>query len=184
MSDQPERLLDPEQERARQLAERVSEHAEAGDLTKARQALSRSWRELVPDLPERFAVLLKRLDRDAVREVLVRQRERGGRVRLRLIEKDDRLAVATSHGKTLILGLLPKADTRLLEEFGAEGRRYRPQLLEVNREPDGEIRSVAVELVRPTPRSEDGPDEGTSLALQEAIETAAEADEITDPLAE
>src|SRR5690606_35075733 len=102
--------FDADQEKARQLDERVAAELEAGESARARQALSRSWRELVPDLPLRFSVPLKRVDRDAVREVLRRWRVSGKRPPLRMVAAEDRIAIETQRGRKLRLGLLPRSE--------------------------------------------------------------------------
>lgn len=143
----PEEHYRPGEDEASELASRVTENLEAGNVQQAKSQISRAWRDLVPELPPRFAVSLRSLDRKAATELGRRLRRSKGRPQLRLVERDGRWWVETARGKRLVIGRLPSAEERLLADLG-EVKRYRPQLLEIAHDDEGQIERVSVELVR------------------------------------
>jgi len=140
-----------EEMRGQGIAGEVSERLEGGSVRAAKRALSRAWRELVPELPPRFSVSLRRVDPKAVAEVRRRMSRSGKRPPLRLQRDEGRIWVETARGRRLRLGRLPSAEANLLEELGAL-RRYRPKLIRVEQDEMGQVSGVIVELVRPLER--------------------------------
>lgn len=137
------------QEKLTRMQRKVSEGIEQGRGPAAKAALSRSWRDAVPELPIRFSVALKKPDHKATRELLRRARKNAGSAPpLRLVRENDRTYVETVRGKRLRIGRLPSSDARLLEAFGRDAKLYRPQILEVRYDDDNRVRYVAIELVR------------------------------------
>lgn len=191
---------DNKQSEARDLVERVEAGVERGNVSSAAAAFTRSWRDAVPELPLRFSVILVRVDRRAVAQLIARMRRNKGRPpQLKLDHIDEKtVRVVTARGKRLILGELPHADVKLLVELGKDARLYRPQLLEIRHDEEGKLRYLAVELVRPElqvcpvcgkkhsgshlrcnncrrkrRRAETTPFEHTPVPLQEAIDRIA-----------
>lgn len=127
--------------------EDAGELARAGRPRLAAAAFDQAMRDCLPDLPLRFSLLLVRPDDDQVEEVaeaVYRQDE----VTLRLAE-GPRGVLAVYRG-TIRLGDLSVRDDELVRGFGAEGLAlYEPRILEILFREDGELQSVAVELVRP-----------------------------------
>jgi len=142
-----ERDYRPGEDEASELTSRVSENLEAGKVQQAKSELSRAWRDLVPELPRRFAVSLRSVDRKAAIELGRRLRRSKGRPQLRLAERDGRWWVETARGKKLVIGRLPSAEARLLADLG-QLKHYRPQLLAISQDDEGRIERVSVELVR------------------------------------
>lgn len=137
---------------ATDLVGRVDAGVERGNVPSAQAAFTRSWRDAVPELPLRFSVMLVRVDRRAVSSLHARIRKARGRKAppLKLERVDERtVRVITARGKRLVLGELPHADVKLLTELGRNSRHYRPQLLEISHDEEGQFRYIAVELVRP-----------------------------------
>jgi hypothetical protein len=138
------------QKKLTEMQRRVQEGLDGGRAPAAKAALTRSWRDAVPELPVRFSVVLTKIDEAAVSELLRRaRRNRGSSPPLRLRKKQGVIVVETIRGARLLLGQLPKSETQLLSDFGADAKLYRPQLLEVRYDDDNRIRVVAIELVRP-----------------------------------
>jgi hypothetical protein len=135
----------------RRLADKVAEHLAGGEPERASRALARGWRDAVPELPLRFAVILTGLDAKAIAAALRRSSNRGEPPRLRLRRVEGRIEVLTIRGARP-LGRLPEREVRMLDELGADAHLYRPQLLEVEHDPEGALVRVAVELVRPEMR--------------------------------
>lgn len=144
---------DRRHEQAEKIGRQVDAALDRGNLSSAKAAFTRSWREAVPELPARFSTILVHLDRRAVAALLERMRRNSGRKpHLKLSRNDEgRVAVVTSRGERLELGCLPHEDVKMLEELDALDD-YRPRLLEVRHDESGSLRYVAVELVRPVPR--------------------------------
>ena len=140
-----------EEQRRHGIAGEVSERLEGGSVRAAKQALSRAWRELVPELPSRFSVPLRRVDPKAVAEVRRRMARSGKRPPLKLRRDEGRVWVETARGRRLRLGRLPSAEANLLEELNALSK-YRPKLLRVEQDELGQVSGVVVELVRPLQR--------------------------------
>jgi hypothetical protein len=152
----------------------VQESLDRGRLPAAKAALSRGWRESVPDLPLRFSVLLLRPREDDVAAVLRRLRANGGRKPpLRLSRgKDGSIRVCTRRGKKLVLGELPRGEVKLLRDLGRDANLYQPELLEIRHDDHGRVRSVAIELIRPGDKHEDS----LPQQIHEAIEAVMAED--------
>lgn len=157
----------------------VQESLDRGRVPAAKAALSRGWRESVPDLPLRFSVLLLRPREDDVAAVLRRLRANDGRKPpLRLSRgRDGSVRVCTSRGKKLVLGELPRGEVKLLRDLGRDASLYEPELLEIRHDNHGRVRSVAIELVRSGEAQEDS----LHPQIHEAIE-AVMAEEVEDEL--
>ena len=151
----------------------ISEKISSGQHIGAKRALTNSWRDAVPDLPVRFAVILVRLDRDNTRTILKRMRKSKTKPNLRLVWEDDHIEVWTSRGTPIRIGDLPVSDSIMMNDLGDKAKKYKPQLLEINTSDEtGEIEYLAIELVRPDTKSEK---EASSKAdMISAIEAIAE----------
>ena len=156
----------------------VQESLQKGRVPAAKAALSRTWRESVPELPLRFSVLLVRTREEDVALVLKRLRaNEGGKPPLRLSRgKDGSIRVCTKRGKQLILGELPQGEVRLLRDLGRDASLYTPELLEVRHDDHGKVRSVAIELVRNDRGSEDAIPPQIHEALEAVISEDVEDD--------
>jgi hypothetical protein len=138
------------QEKLTEMQKKVLEGLQGGRAPAAKAALTRSWRDAVPDLPVRFSVVLRKTDAQAVAELLRRaRRNRGSSPPLRLRKRKGVIYVETVRGARLEIGQLPRSESQLLSDFGADAKLYRPQLLEVRYDDDNRVRFVAIELVRP-----------------------------------
>jgi len=159
MSDRPENTNPdrtrysehPKSSEARELAARVQESLDRGAVSQAKRAFTQGWRETVPALPLRFSVILVRLNRKSIKDVLRLWRKNKGQApQLKLDWGEETVQVRMARGRKLVLGCLPASDAELLRDMGPKAQKlYRPQLLEVRRTETGEIDYVAVELVRP-----------------------------------
>lgn len=129
------------------LADRLQDHVAEGEVERARRIFSRSWREAVPELPQRFPVILVRPDKDRITRMVKRLRKDGQLPALRLVLRGETAKVVTSSGKRV--GDLSARDRDFLKSLGKGARLYEPRLLEVNVDEQGALSSVAAELVRP-----------------------------------
>lgn len=170
----------PKKELAR-MQELVQQSLERGRVPAAKAALSRSWRNNVPELPVRFSVLLVRLRQEDCAAVLRRLRaNRGSKPPLRLLRaRDGSVRVCTSRGQKLILGDLPRGEVRLLQDLGSDASLYHPELLEVLHDSHGQVRSVSIELVRRKNPEEEK--DHLPVQIHEALE-AVMAEEDVDEL--
>lgn len=130
--------------------ETAEEMARAGRPRLAAQAFDAAIRDCLPDLPLRFSLLLVRADDDqveSVAEAVYRQDD----VSLRLAD-GPRGVLAVFRGQVR-LGDLSVRDDELVRGFGEEGiALYEPRILEILFREDGDLQSIAVELVRPEQR--------------------------------
>lgn len=154
----------------------ISDQISAGKITGAKQTLTRSWRDAVPELPIRFAVILVDLDKTAVKGLLQRMRKNKSTPRLKLEWKKDKnkIEVHTSQGKTFRIGNLPASDSIMLLDLGKKAKKYKPKLLEIKQDENGEINYLAIELIRPE----------TSVETQAAAAIADAVESINDSLDE
>ena len=141
--------MSEQQEKLTRMQRQVSEGLADGRVPAAKAALSRSWRDAVPELPIRFSVALKDPKHKATRELLRRaRRNEGAAPPLCLRQDGGKTYVETVRGKRLRIGRLPGSDARILEAFGKDAKLYRPQLLEVRYDDENRVRYVAIEMVR------------------------------------
>lgn len=178
MSEEPRQPHTEASEEARELAARVERNLDAGSLDGAKRAFTQNWREVVPELPLRFSVILVRLNRSNVADVLKLRKkatkEGGSGPQLKLdFDEEGRVKVRMARGRKLRLGDLPHADAELLEQLGKKARRlYRPELLEVRRDKEThEINYVAVELVRAENKKPE--EHAGNVAFHEVVERIA-----------
>lgn len=152
----------------------ISDKLAEGQTIGAKRVLTSSWRDAVPELPVRFAVILVRLDKDAVKALLKRMRKSKSKPGLKLDWKEDRIEVVTSRGKTLRIGDLPISDSMMMTDLGDKAKKYRPQLLQIQQTESGDIDYLAIELVRPETKAEQ---QATAAAMVSALEEIAETGE-------
>lgn len=136
--------------KAKELVEKVSEQKDRGSDIGAKQTFTRHWREVVPEMPPRIAIVLVRLNHKTALKVLERIRD-GRPPELALQGSlEDGLQVKLARGKQERLGNIPVRYLTALRQLGNKALRvYRPQLLEVTRDDQGKISVVAIELLRP-----------------------------------
>lgn len=141
MSEQPRR----------DISDRVDAERRRGSLTGARRAFSQNWRDAVPELPLRFSAILVRPDKRQIAELRRRiQKQNGSLPELRLRRRTDDLVEVWTKGRpSRRLGDLPALDAKLIADLGPAAKLYRPQILEIKSQPDGEIAYMAIEMVRP-----------------------------------
>lgn len=135
-----------------EMTQAVEEKLREGQVPQARRELtaaSDSWRDALPEPPLRFPVKLVKLSSSAATELLRRSLKSRGRPPLKLEKREDGVAIVTARGKKLQIGFLPQGEVNMLLEFDPKLRIFRPRLLDIGREEDGSVSSVAVELVRP-----------------------------------
>lgn len=172
-------MSDSDKDLAR-MQELVQESLQRGRVPAAKAALSRSWRDNVPELPVRFSVMLVRLRQEDCAAVLRRLRaNHGGRPPLRLLRaRDGSFQVVTKRGKRLVLGELPRGEVKLLRDLGSEADLYRPELLEVRHDSYGQVRAVSIEMVRRKNPEKAG--DRLPLQIHEALEAVIAEDSEDD----
>lgn len=138
----------------------------SGQTIGAKRALTSSWRDSVPELPIRFAVILVGLNKDNIREIVKRSRKNKTSPKLKLVWENNKIEVWTSQGKKLHLGNLPSSDALMLLDLGTKAKRYKPKFLELDTDDSGEVDYLAIELVRP----ESNTDEANAMAMVSALE--------------
>lgn len=135
-----------------EVPQEVEEKLREGQVSQARRRLTAStdsWRDALPELPLRFPVKLVRLDSAAATDLLRRSVRSRGRPPLRLEKRDKGIVVVTSRGKKLEVGFLPQSESDMLLDIDPKLRVFRPRLLDIGRDEEGTVTSVAVELLRP-----------------------------------
>lgn len=151
----------------------ISDKISLGQGVGAKRSLTKAWREAVPEIPVRFAVILVRLDEKSVLEIIKRMKKSDSPPQLKLEWRKDRIEVWTSRGKKIRIGDLPSSDSMMLFDLGGKAKKYRPQIIEIKTSEDGEIEHFAVELVRPETESEKN-SSPSQTSIIEAIEDIAE----------
>lgn len=136
-----------ENHEASEFAERVQEQVDEGKVDKARRIVSRSWREAVPELPQRFPVILSHPDKERVARMVKKIRSGGDIPELKMVLRGKKAKITSKSGKRI--GDLSARDRDFLKSLGKAARLYEPRLLEIKSDDDGKLSSVAVELVRP-----------------------------------
>jgi hypothetical protein len=172
------------------LVNRVQNSLDEGNMAVAKGALTRGWRDAVPDLPRRFTVVLVRVNIQDLKALIKRnKRNKTSSPQLKIVKKKKSYFVETSRGERLVLGEMPYDEIRLLEEMGKESKLFRPKLFEIYYNDEGKVRGVAIEMVRPdsdkpATRGKRKPEETfehTSVQLNEAIDNIIlETDEEVD----
>ena len=147
---EPDDIRTPEHITAgRDLAERVEELVRDGRPGAARRELQANWRDTVPDLPERFPVRLRKINRDPLTAIALRLRGRAHPPELRFdFSGPDGVSVRSVEDDDLIIGWLKPSDAHYLADLGDDAALYRPQLLEIGTDHRG-VTSVALSVVRP-----------------------------------
>jgi hypothetical protein len=140
-------------DKAKALADKVAESKDRGSDIGAKQAFTKEWKEAVPELPHRIPALLVRVDPKAVNLVLARIRD-DRQPELKVDGSfETGFCVRMSRGKKTRIGDLSARDLETLRELGKKALKvYKPQLLEVTRNEQGKVNTVAIELVRPEGR--------------------------------
>ena len=204
----PEHIAD-----GRDMAERVEELVRDGRPDAARRVFSQGWRDAVPELPERFPVRLRKLDRDLLGQIARRLVGRSQPPALRFDTLDAHTVVRSVDDDDSVIGQLKSADARYLTGLGEDAALYSPQLLEIGIDDAGNVNSVALSVVRPelrvcssctgrhadahvncadcrAKRRRKGPEEQSfepaPVPFHEAVEamTGQSADQADDPLAQ
>lgn len=151
----------------------ITEKIASGQSLAAKRALTRAWREAVPDLPVRFAVILVRLNEEGVSKLIQRMKKSGSLPGLKLIWHKNKIEVWTSRGKSFYIGDLPSSDALMLSDLGDQAKKYRPKLIEISTNDDGSVDYLAIELIRPETVAEKKTSQ-TQTPMIEAIEEIAE----------
>lgn len=137
---------------ARDLIARIDDNLQQGKAAQAKSLFARRWRDLVPELPLRFPIVLAKPSERAAAKLA--QGMKGGQEppALKLVPRSARhggYVVSTSEGTRL--GDLPAKDAEFLRSLGEDAALYTPHLLELRpptKETDRPV-LIAVELVRP-----------------------------------
>lgn len=129
---------------AASVVEQINDYLQQGKTTQAKSLLTRRWRDLVPDLPLRFSVVLEKSSPRVVRAIVTSLKRGNQPPALSLQARSERHGgyfITAEDGKHL--GALPERDAKFLRSLGEHAALYTPKLLE--------IRSglIAIELVRP-----------------------------------
>jgi hypothetical protein len=106
-----------------------------------------TWRDAVPELPQRFATTLTSVNGPLARSLAQAQRT-GQEAELALVRggrRDAAHVVVLSTGARL--GSLPRREAALLADLGADASSYRPHILEVQATPRGRVEGVVIDLV-------------------------------------
>jgi hypothetical protein len=137
----------------RGLADRVEELVRDGRPEAARRVFAQNWRDSVPDLPERFSVSLRKINRDLLGVIARRLVGRSLPPELEFHSVDLEIAVRSVDDDHQVIGWLRPVDARFLNDLGEDASLYRPQLLEIGVDKSGSPSSVAISVVRPELRS-------------------------------
>lgn len=137
----------------RDLADRVGELVRDGRPDAARRVFTQNWRDSVPDLPERFSVSLRKIDRDLLGVIARRLVGRAHPPELEFHTAEQDIAVRSVDDDHQVIGWLRPADARFLNDLGDDAALYRPQLLEIGVDRAGSPSTVAISVVRPELRS-------------------------------
>lgn len=118
--------------------------------------MSGSWRDAVPELPARFAVVLVRPAIKSVRTL--HKRLRAGGDEALVLYKGQRGALDVVVQRTgERLGSLPPEDTKLLRELGAELQDWRPRVLEIKFTLRRRLEHIIVDLVHEPSQQQPAP---------------------------
>ena len=150
----------------------------SGQTIGAKRALTNSWRDSVPELPVRFAVILVGLNKDNIREIVKRSRKNKTSPKLKLVWKDNKIEVWSSQGKKLHIGNLPSSDALMLSDLGKKAHRYKPKFLELDTDESGEVDYLAIELVRPEPSGNEFNNNAMVEALENLIDQTGDGEPI------
>jgi hypothetical protein len=151
----------------------IAEKIASGQTVSAKRTLTQTWRDAVPSLPVRFAVILVRLEKKTALEIIKRMKKTQSPPQIILKWEKDRVEVWTARGKKLHLGDLPSSDTLMLSDLGEQAKKYRPQILEIKTDDQGVVEHIAIELVRPETKTEKE-NQISQTSMIEAVEEIAE----------
>lgn len=139
-----------ENNKAKELVEKVAEQKDRGSELGAKQAFTRHWRQAVTEMPPRLAIVLVAVNQKTAKLALKRIRDQRPPELKLSGSLQQGLQVNFSRGKKNHLGNIPARELQILRQFGNKALRvYRPQLLEISRDQDSDSYTVAIELLRP-----------------------------------
>lgn len=131
----------------RAIVDQIEDYLEQGKQAQAKSLLTRRWRDLVPELPLRFSVVLEQPR--AADAFFLGQRLKAGSSAPRLLITEEEGALHVKIARGAVLGRIPADDAEFLRSVGDDAKLYELHVLEIRE--GGSV--VAVEFVRPELRT-------------------------------